>query len=49
MAWSSMFDVWANRKALDGHAEATHARAFREKLSPLAGAFYDERFYKALD
>lgn len=44
-----VFEIWANRKALDGHAEAAHTRAFREKLSPMAGALYDERFYKALD
>lgn len=44
-----VFEVWANRKALDGHAEAVHTRAFREKLSPMAGALYDERFYKLVD
>jgi quinol monooxygenase YgiN len=44
-----VFEVWANRKALDGHAEAAHTRAFREKLSPMVGALYDERFYKSLD
>jgi quinol monooxygenase YgiN len=44
-----VFEGWANRKALDGHAEAAHTRAFREKLSPMVGALYDERFYKALD
>jgi hypothetical protein len=26
-----------------------HTRGFREKLVPIAGALYDERFYKALD
>jgi len=45
----AVFEVWANRKGLDGHAEAAHTRAFREKLSPMAGALYDERFYKSLD
>ena len=44
-----VFEVWANRKALNGHAEAAHTRAFREKLSPMAGALYDERFYKLVD
>ena len=44
-----VFEAWANRKALDGHAEAAHTRTFREKLSPMAGALYDERFYKSLD
>jgi len=45
----AVFEVWASRSALDGHAEAAHTRAFREKLSPMAGALYDERFYKLLD
>lgn len=45
----AVFEVWANRNTLDGHAEAAHTRAFREKLSPMAGALYDERFYKSLD
>jgi quinol monooxygenase YgiN len=44
-----VFEIWANREALDGHAEAAHTRAFREKLSPMAGALYDERFYKSVD
>jgi len=45
----AVFEVWANREALDGHAEAAHTRAFREKLSPMAGALYDERFYRSVD
>jgi quinol monooxygenase YgiN len=42
-------EVWANRKGLDAHATAAHTRAFREKLLPMAGALYDERFYKVVD
>jgi quinol monooxygenase YgiN len=45
----TVIESWTNRKALDGHAMAAHTRAFREKLSPIAGALYDERFYKALN
>jgi quinol monooxygenase YgiN len=44
----AVLEVWANRKALDGHAMAAHTRAFRAKLVPIAGALYDERIYKAL-
>lgn len=44
----TVIEAWANRKALDAHAMAPHTRAFREKLTPIAGALYDERFYKAL-
>lgn len=45
----AVFEIWADGKALNGHAEATHTRAFREQLSPMAGALYDERFYKLVD
>lgn len=44
----TVVEAWTNRKALDAHAMAPHTRAFREKLKPITGALYDERFYKAL-
>jgi quinol monooxygenase YgiN len=44
----SVLEAWTNRKMLDGHAEAAHTRDFRAKLTPVAGALYDERIYKAL-
>jgi quinol monooxygenase YgiN len=44
----TVVEAWTNRKALDGHAMAAHTRGFREKLMPVAGALYDERFYLAL-
>ena len=45
----TVIEAWTNRKALDAHAMAAHTRAFREKISPNAGALYDERIYKALN
>ena len=45
----TVIEAWTDRKALDAHAMAAHTRAFREKLSPIAGALYDERIYKALN
>lgn len=36
-------------KAVNAHAMAMHTRAFREKLMPIKGALYDERFYSALN
>ena len=45
----TVIEAWTDRKALDAHAMAAHTRAFREKISPVAGALYDERIYKALD
>lgn len=44
----TVIEAWTDRKALDAHAMAAHTRAFREKLKPITGALYDERYYKAL-
>jgi quinol monooxygenase YgiN len=40
---------WTNRKALDVHIMSEHTRLFRERLSPMQGALYDERFYRVLN
>lgn len=45
----TVVEEWTNREAAETHAMAAHTRAFREKLRPIAGALYDERFYKALN
>ncbi len=45
----TVIEAWRDKKALDSHAMAAHTRSFRESLAPVAGALYDERFYKALD
>jgi quinol monooxygenase YgiN len=45
----TVVEAWTDRKALDDHAMAAHTRAFRDRLTPNAGALYDERFYKALN
>jgi quinol monooxygenase YgiN len=45
----TVIEAWTDKKALDSHAMAAHTRSFRESLSPIAGALYDERFYKLLD
>ena len=44
----TVLEAWTNRKALDGHVMAAHTREFRGKLTPIAGALYDEQIYKAL-
>jgi quinol monooxygenase YgiN len=44
----TVVESWINKKMLDAHVMAPHTRAFREKLTPIAGALYDERYYKAL-
>jgi quinol monooxygenase YgiN len=42
-------EIWKDRSALDAHQMAAHTRQFREKLAPMAGALYDERFYKSVN
>jgi quinol monooxygenase YgiN len=41
----TVVEEWMSRKTLDAHTMAEHTRAFRERLSPMVGALYDERFY----
>ncbi|MFY9763133.1 MAG: antibiotic biosynthesis monooxygenase [Xanthobacteraceae bacterium] len=45
----TVLEAWNSKAALDAHAMAAHTRSFREKLSPLAGALYDERLYTKLE
>jgi quinol monooxygenase YgiN len=45
----TVVEAWTNRKVLDGHAMAAHTRAFRDRITPNAGALYDERIYKAVN
>ena len=42
-------ETWSSQSARDAHAMAAHTESFREKLTPFAGALYDERLYKALN
>ena len=42
----SVIEVWRNRKAFDDHVMKTHVRDFRDQLTPMSGALYDERLYK---
>ena len=39
---------WRDRKAFDDSLTAASTRDFRQKLTPLEGALYDERLYRAL-
>lgn len=45
----TVVEEWTNRKALDAHGTGAQTRAFRERLSPMLGALYDERFYNELN
>jgi quinol monooxygenase YgiN len=41
----TVVEEWTNEKARDDHVQAAHTRAFREAISPMQGALYDERLY----
>ncbi|HET7766260.1 MAG TPA: antibiotic biosynthesis monooxygenase [Burkholderiales bacterium] len=45
----TVFEVWRSREAFDANAASAHQREFRDKLSGMAGALYDERLYELLN
>jgi len=45
----TVVEIWTDRKSADGHGVAAHKKQFREKLMPLSGSLYDERFYKVFN
>jgi quinol monooxygenase YgiN len=44
----TLVEVWLDRKAFDAGVTTPHNREFRDKLTPLEGALYDERLYQAV-
>src|SRR5262249_53555397 len=44
----SVVEIWKDQAAYDAHITATHTKAFRDALTPMTGALYDERVYRAL-
>jgi len=44
----TLVEVWRDRKAFDASVTAPHNKEFRDKLTPLEGALYDERLYQAV-
>ena len=44
----SVVEIWKDQAAYDAHITATHTKAFRDALTPMTGALYDERLYRAL-
>ncbi len=45
----TLLQGWRDRKAFDASLMAASTRDFRQKLTPLEGALYDERLYQALE
>jgi|SRR5690348_3170848 quinol monooxygenase YgiN len=44
----TLVEIWRDRKAFDASVTAPHNKEFRDKLTPLEGALYDERLYQAV-
>ena len=44
----SVVEIWKNQRAYDAHITAAHTKKFRDQLTPMTGALYDERLYKAI-
>jgi quinol monooxygenase YgiN len=42
----TLVEAWRDRKAFDASSAAAHTKEFRQKLTPLEGALYDERLYQ---
>ena len=45
---STLVEAWRDRSAFDVNVTAAHTKDFRQKLTPLSGALYDERLYQAV-
>jgi quinol monooxygenase YgiN len=44
----TLVEAWRDRKAFDASVAAPHTKEFRDKLTPLEGALYDQRLYQAV-
>ena len=44
----TVMETWKDQSANDTHELAAHTREFRNVLTPITGALYDQRWYKAL-
>jgi quinol monooxygenase YgiN len=44
----SVVEIWKNQAAYDAHITAAHTKKFRDQLTPMSGALYDERLYRVI-
>jgi quinol monooxygenase YgiN len=44
----SVVEIWKNQAAYDAHITSAHTKKFRDQLTPMTGALYDERLYRAI-
>ena len=44
----TVVEIWKDQRSNDAHELAPHTRAFRNALTPITGALYDQHWYKPL-
>jgi quinol monooxygenase YgiN len=44
----TVVEVWKGQRAYDTHITAAHTKKFRDQLTPMSGALYDERLYRPI-
>ena len=45
----TIVEVWENSKAFEAHEEAEHTRRFREKVQPMLGSPFDQRYHHMMN
>jgi quinol monooxygenase YgiN len=44
----SVVEIWKSQSAYEAHITAGPTKKFRDQLTPMSGALYDERLYRAI-
>jgi quinol monooxygenase YgiN len=44
----TVVEIWKSQAGYDAHIVTAHTKAFRDRLTPMSGALYDERLYHAI-
>ena len=45
----TLVEAWRDHKTLEAHEVAAHTAKFREVSTPMSGALFDQRLYRAID
>jgi quinol monooxygenase YgiN len=45
----TLVEAWRDHKALEAHEVASHTAKFRDVSTPMSGALFDQRLYRAID
>ena len=45
----TLYEIWKDHKALEAHESAPHTVRFRDVSTPMSGALFDQRLYRAIE